>query len=285
MSQNKKIEIQHYVPRFYLKNFAKLMGKSHIINCLDKPTSNKFPIDIKKIGCEKFFYDTSKDTEQVIEKFLAHYESQFSVAYKKLIEKKDLLQLSDAEKEMIAYFLATQWMRTKSSRDDIEETIRKLEDRFSTEQLAPVFKKQIDDAKTEESIKNLHIRTIIQAVPMVAQIILKMKWTLVLNKTEMSYWTSDNPVTLYNKLDLFPYGNLGLTSKGIQFVCDPVMFSFMPVKLETMDVQTVIFENHLQVIWSTRHIFSLEEDFSLAEKILEEDPKLKKAGSKKVNVR
>lgn len=289
-----KIKIQHYVPRFYLRNFAIKKKNDFFINCFDKPSENKFVANIKSIGAEKYFYDLPKDVNQDLEKSLAKIEGIFSKVCKKLVEKEYLNTLTLSEKSTLSLFIATQWLRTKENRENLKDTIKQLEKRLSNEKLSPKLKKQIEAAKTEKAIKNLHIR-IMQSIPEIAEIILNMKWMLIINKTGMPYWTSDHPVSLHNDINLYPYGNLGLTSKGIQIyfpltpkislcICDPVRYKILPNKHEAKDEQNIIFQNHLQVKWSTRHLFSINSDFSLAEKMVKENSYLKDISRKRVSV-
>jgi hypothetical protein len=52
-----KTKIQHYVPRFYLKNFSKKKKGEFFLNCFDKSDQRQFEENIRKIGSEKYFYD------------------------------------------------------------------------------------------------------------------------------------------------------------------------------------------------------------------------------------
>ncbi|RLI09777.1 hypothetical protein DRO42_03380 [Candidatus Bathyarchaeota archaeon] len=87
-------------------------------------------------------------------------------------------------------------------------------------------------------------------------------------------------------MNLWPYGNMGLMSPGIQIhfpltpnmaicLCDPVQYSHEPLIQTLEDEDNVTFENSLQVMWSTRHVFSRDDDFRLAEQMIEEHPELK----------
>ena len=75
--------LNHYVPRFYLKNFS-ILGNEKSVWCFDKASRKKFKICIANIGCEKGFYN------QETELFLSHVESKASPVLKKLIECKNL---------------------------------------------------------------------------------------------------------------------------------------------------------------------------------------------------
>lgn len=143
----------------------------------------------------------------------------------------------------------------------------------------------MNESLKDESIKRLQLGMLMD-LPRYIEIILTLKWIIYLNETDMPLWTSDHPVTRHNPIDLWPYGNMGLMSPGIQLhfpltpnmaicLCDPVQYFHEPL-VQTLEYEdNVIFENSLQVEWSTRHIFSRDDDFSLAEQMIEEYPELK----------
>ena len=113
----------------------------------------------------------------------------------------------------------------------------------------------------------------------------EMKWVLFVNRTKVPYWASDHPVTRFNPVHMPPYGNLGLRCPGIQIffplsaklcigICDPQMYFFYPDKYVVDNEQNIIFQNHLEVKTSTRHVFSTTEEFALARRMLTEHPEL-----------
>lgn len=289
-----KTKIQHYVPRFYLKNFSITKEKPYLLHCFDKYASKTFVTDIRKIGCEKYFYEFSNETTNLLEKDLSLLESKFNIAYNKILHNKDLLSLTESERRDFAHFIAVQLLRTNEKRESLKDLMKQLTEKLSKQKLSEEFEIELKEANTNESLKNLHLNTLLDTEPYI-NIILNMKWVLFINKTTMPYWTSDNPINLYNDLDLRPYGNLGLASRGIQVyfplnplisicLCDPVRYNILPDKDETIDIQNIIFQNHLQVKWSTRHIFSINSDFSLAEKIIKDLPELKEIHRKRFSI-
>jgi hypothetical protein len=283
MSDN-KIKIQHYVPRFYLKNFSVEQKKNHLINCYDKSTKKIFFTNIENIGCENYFYDIEEDVNQTIEKHLGEWESKFSKSYEKLLSVLDVNKLDNSDKEIISYFIAAQLARTRENRIQSKDLVKQLKKRIYKDATTEL-KKQIDEASSDKSIKERHIAFIIKTVPLFVDIISKMKWVLFINKTKKPFWTSDNPVTLHNDLKFDPFGNLGLLCKGIQLhfplnpkivllTLDPNEYAYFPDSADVIDEQNVIFENHLQVKRSTMHLFSIDDDFELAETMIKEHPEI-----------
>ena len=55
-------------------------------------------------------------------------------------------------------------------------------------------------------------------------------------------------------------------------LCDPVMYSILPSEHMVTDPNDVKFANSLQIGQSTRHLFSIESDFSLANEMIAKYP-------------
>lgn len=280
------VKIQHYVPRLYLRNFSIVHKKKCHVFCFDKVQERVFPSNIEDIAAEKYFYDMDKGKNQIVEKALGNLESMFNAAYDKLLQTEDLHSLSDMEKAVFAYFIAVQELRTREFREFIRDLARQLEKRLSGYELTEDLRNQLEAAKGEKSVKSIQAKMLIQDAPKCAKIMVAMKWILLINKTKLPNWSSDQPINRHNDIDHSPYGNLGLESKGIQIyfplstkvsllLCDPFLFKILPEKLLVANEENVIFQNSLQVLWSTRHVFSRSDAFALARKIITEHPELK----------
>jgi hypothetical protein len=75
------VRIQHYVPRFYLKQFSIRKGKEQYVYCFDKSQRKQFEVNIRRVGCESYFY-TAAGADQTTEEVLRKIESKFSVIYR-----------------------------------------------------------------------------------------------------------------------------------------------------------------------------------------------------------
>ncbi len=281
-----KIKIQHYVPQFYLRNFANKDDSTYFTNCFDKVTKKSFPVNIDTIAAEKYFYDDENDTNQTFERKLGKMEAIFNEAYVKLLKQEDIAVLSVDERRAIAYFIMLQEIRTKEFREMIRDMIKQLGERLSRETLSKELKEQIESVSKESYPKEVQLDFLAENLPELADILNNMKWVLLVNGTPIPYWTSDHPVSRHNPNDLSPYGNLGLRSPGIEIyfplstklatmICDPRWLGrVFPSKFKVTNEQNVIFQNDLQVWTSTRHILSADKEFSLAQKRLKDSPEL-----------
>jgi len=299
---NARIKVQHYVPRFYLESFS-ISGKRHHLYYFDKDSLLKAKINIKNVCCEHYFYDTSKDIAQQIEKTLSYQESAFKSVYNKLIATQDLISLTNDERKAIVSFVATQELRTLKWRralreipQQIEEAIKQMAEKLPQEKRSGKLKERLEleqlmlkrFAKDKEAIKSLHISTL-EDIPEYVDIIHnKFEWILFVNRTAMPFWSSDHPVTRYNPIDRRPRGNLGLLCPGIaiHFPLNPKLTlcvrntvqnlsSSLPKKYEVSDIRFINLLNFLQVTQSVRYILSSQNDFSFAEGIIKDNPNLK----------
>jgi hypothetical protein len=104
------------------------------------------------------------------------------------------------------------------------------------------------------------------------------KLILLENMTLFPFWTSDNPVVLYNP-NISPFGgNLGIGSSGIKIICPinpklSLMFLDSDYyteyndneKIRITDIGKIAEYNMFQIVYSTRHIYSDICEFSLAQ--------------------
>jgi len=165
------------------------------------------------------------------------------------------------------------------------------------------LKNLIQNMDSDESIKETQLSFFKpERIKELGEDFYNKKWILLVNDTEIPFWTSDNPVVRFNPLNLDPYPNTGLISWGIQIyfplssslclcMLDPERYSSFK-KIEKIDpenvqqninkvekmsikIEDVIFLNSLQVKECYRQIYSKIDDFELAEKMVKEDPSIK----------
>lgn len=287
MSQT--VKMQHYVPRFYLSNFAIDPAKDvPQVYCYGKPDRSQFQTAITNIAGEKYFYEPPGD--QSFETDLASIEGEFSDAYDKLLDSRDLEILDVNDRSAIAYSLAIQELRTRESREEFHETFTKLRERLEDEPMSQRMEEQMDELRkmdSEEGARDFQIDFIQSHGWEIAEHFLDLRWVLIGNESGQPFWTSDHPIVRHNSNDFGPYGNLGLKNRGIQvyfplspelslgFV-DPETFEDVPthLKLDNNDngLEHVTFQNSLQLRESTRHVISNRSDFTLADDYLDEYP-------------
>jgi len=240
------------------------------------------------VAGENYFYDTSGD--QPFEDFLAEIEGEFADAYQNILMNKDLKNLTENDRTAIAYSVATQEHRTRVFRDEYIEVFEKLADRLREFNTSEELEEQIaefDRGDNDTTARKLHKDFMLDAAWEFTEEILDLKWILFENQSDSEFWTSDHPITRYNRYDHGWEGNLGYRSEGIEIyfplspdIClafvDSTHFAGNPSKIELgksdrgQDHITLV--NELQVKQSKRHVFSKSDDFRLVDIILEKYP-------------
>lgn len=264
---------QHYVPKFYLKNFGELLY------AFDKTTLEQFRTTPKKIGMESNFYGGEVEGLSSLEKAFSSLEYDSSKAIHELIKTENYELLTDKSKINIHKFLSLQYIRTPAHRKEIVESHNYI--------LNEVAKsKGFEDANvklTEQSEIGVHLESI-KDYPLYAILIGRMKFMTMINKTSTPFWTSDNPVCFDNFVPS-AMGNLGIINRGIQIhipispkillvAVDPIFFRDMPNVNEIYDKKGILFENFLQAENSSRWVFSNTEKFQKLKDMLKKNPEL-----------
>jgi len=251
----------------------------------DKTDGTIFATTPKDICFEKFFYCKPSDKGTSIEDGLSRLESRFAETCRHIIENKKLTSLSTDDRNFFMLFVASQLLRTKERRIDVEQTSQAILD-FVTNQMG------ITDWRATmkpEAIQALHNSHLVERAGEIAAIIASnLKPIVFINKTRSPFWTSDNPIAKHNDINSWPYGNLGIACRGIQLhfplspkvlimLVDRREYHYLPEDnvVNVTDRMNVVFENNLQITSSTRFIYSSDNIFRLANQYLQEFPRFK----------
>ena len=288
------VKLQHYIPQFYLKKFGhKRSNKQYWLYCFDKTNTKIIQINTSRIGAETYFYDVPHSSTQVYEDLFRHYEGKFSVLYKKIIKYQDIDSLCHNERVLVSIYVALQEVRTREFRERLRSNVTEIYSALLEQGIPidPNLEDEIINSMSEDSLKERHLKSI-GDTPEFASYIYSMKWILLQNRLDLPLFTSDNPVVRFNPIDHGFYGNLGYLSRGIRLhfpltpkltmiFCDPTTYYNQPTINYLTKKDHVIFENSLQVVQATRHLFSISPDFRQAEKILAQNPELRKVKRKR----
>jgi hypothetical protein len=292
-----RIKLQHYVPRLYLKKFGvKSTPNNYMIYCFDKTSSCIFYTNIRNIAAENYFYD-NRDKPVQFEIGFTKAESTFNKIYKKICKYEDISNLTPYERTIVSLYLAMQDLRTLELRQFMKSQYTQFYNVLLERglELNPELKEEFEDALKEDSLKAMHLNIIRDSITDFAMIIYQMKWILLTNDFEVPLWTSDNPIARWNPNGLGIFGNLGYLSKGIQFhypltpklsliFCDSSEYKILPTINNMFHEDNVVFENYLQIVNSTKHLLSNNDDFQIAHEVLEKHPEYRDVNRKRVNV-
>jgi hypothetical protein len=274
----KKRRREHYVPKFYLDLFAESLF------AFDKLTGKVFATTSKNIALEPGFYDLAPSID--LEGLIADNENRMKSGMDELVSKMNPAAISQDARIKVSLFVGLQSVRTREFRSMIQEMGSKLMTqlvRNDPRAKGLEFKVMMKD----EAAQALQAKIMVSDyVPQIAWMLANSRWTLLVNRTKIPFWTSDNPVALFNPIDYGDLGGVGLAVRGIQthfplngrsllLILDPTSYDLPPLKI-VKKPEAVLYENELQLYNATRFVFSSANDFSMAKKIREHDGTLRK---------
>lgn len=236
--------------------------------------------------------------------FLNPLETSYAALFNKLIcysydgnswVIQNCKAFSDEEKINLSLYLAIQILRTKASRDSIKELTEKLSQRMldvalkSDEGEHPNEKYEVsalpEYVKLEHSLLMLDDQEILH----LAEVLCNHIWVMYVNKTQIPFYTSDNPVArIPHKREGELYRS-GFASEGIEIsfpitpnlllgLYDEKTYGVLYSDRQYISIDSndeVQYFNKAQILSSTRFVFSNNEDFSLAENICNEHPEIR----------
>ena len=135
------VKAQHYVPVFYLKNFADSSGRLHVYDRVEQKFLSPFP---KNICCSKFLYETPWEDTKInlgkhvlcnnIENKFSEYESDYSTLIRRLLnicdpcKNRNALICSHEDREklislVVNLFVRNPWVMELFEMDNISEDL------------------------------------------------------------------------------------------------------------------------------------------------------------------
>lgn len=197
--------------------------------------------------------------------------------------------IPENKRVMVSYYLTLQYLRTKEFR----EKMLQMYERGATHIIKKSLIGKVDKdflnemkLKLKENRINLYHNQILldtKTIEEISLILLGHIWFVAVNETKTKFYTSDNPLVLNGHL-----GNNGLKSKGIEIIFpitpklalvmrDREYFSNdlrLYNRFVHVNEEYVKYCNELQVYQSYRYIFSKDNNFNIAEKLLKQHPEL-----------
>lgn len=305
-------KIQHYVPRFLLRNFGN--GKKDQLWVYDKTTRRSFKSNVKNVAAESRFYDFERaGAQRSLEPSLANLESRTKPVISKLIATDTLLAVPDEERLTLAAFVATLLTRTKTFREEWAAFPKGLANALQQEGEELPTEGQIAELIPELSdndVKEQTARFIVSSPSYFGPHIASKFWLLLETSRKHPFMISDNPIAKQNLMHTIPHrSGLGLSSKGIEIYLPlsetRALGMFCPSLIEPIksygarlssgvgdsaaqailqavengtplqySAENVENFNSLQVGYSERYLFSSNGDFSLVDYMLTDEPAL-----------
>lgn len=240
---------QHYVPKFYLRNFSN-NGRNIGMLILDKGLY-KSNASIKSVAYSDFLYGE----DGVVENLLSKIESQWAYMVRKIINK-EFNNFSKEDDSLLYSFIAISKSRTQRVADINKYYMNYFKDVFENNNI-----KNFTDNPLETVKELLKAPNVLQMQIALENMYLLYDLDVVVleNKTRYGFITSDNPVVYYNQF----YArrnynkNYGVVAKGLQIFI-PLSEKYM-ICLYDKDVYNVDYNDKYIPITSKSEIDNLNK--------------------------
>lgn len=269
---------QHFVPQFYLRNF------SDPIFCYDKLKDESFRAPVSNIAYENYFYEVNGPQFGEIEKLLSDMEQEFSLAISEVFEKCNKERISPITFGFLCTCTVIQMLRTSDERIRLKEIHESMLDELVRRKFGEEILKEIKITPSENTLKARHLEFLLSTYPKFVDILFLKGHAYIPNLSGLPFWTSDNPVVLHNDSG----GDVGISEKNTEIhfplKSDLTFVLFDPLHPVKIDENFAWYSNMLQVMNSTRFIYSTVDDFEMAKEFLEKNPMYKDPKRKRMTI-
>lgn len=315
MKENKKVEKQHFVPQFLLKNFS---INNRQLWVYDKLKNATYISSIRDIASNNNFYELeSEEVDLNTEEILSNIESDCAPIITKIINSNSIKDISENEHSKLCLFAALQFTRTSRPRETVDQFIDIMIE-YIKKDGAGIDINEILESKRDT--KDISILSMYETSFEIMNDLLLKKFSLFTAPSNCKFIISDNPITLFNHKPRNGRGNLGTRVKYVEiyfpispkhclvFTCSTLLAEIkedliksklykqigISIPFEQNDIEylvdsyeyrtpillkedNMLFHNSLQICNSTRFIYSNENDFNLAKEMISENQLLKYA--------
>lgn len=215
MPEKKK---QHYVPKFYLRQFSNENKKFYLFNIGKK--ENIGPVPFETQCFEDYFYGADAKWENK----LANLESQWNAA----LEHIKSHSYSENDIQKIKEFAMYQYIRTKKSLEkqtsSTQKTIAEILESYTAHKSleASNLNQIIQEVSMENAKKTISAPFLLEMIKEQANLIDDLVFSLITFKTKTKLLSSDNPIIIAN-----PYAK----TAGLAMIGLMVIFPISPENL------------------------------------------------------
>lgn len=290
-----KVQNQHYVPVFYLRNF---LSNENKIWVYDKAENKEYPTtNLSNIANERYFYDLeeldiSSGEEQYLENRLSKTEDIIAPVLQALIDhlnKGTFLAIDPATRETLCWHLVIQILRTREQREHVGQLVTSLREELIKRGWADEDTLEKYGLNESISSKKHHINFLLSERTRTAlyNALSDHIWIIYENNTNTPFYTSDNPIVKQAHLKDPVFSMSGYASEGVE-ICLPLTPKFVLTLAEKeafnayKDLDNkliglghkkhVIYYNALQVTNSYRFVYSVDGNFEHAKALIKDNP-------------
>lgn len=208
--------IPHYVPQFFLRNFASGLGKrKESVWTFQKSTGSTFHTNVKNIAKEKGYYDyPDPDSGRKIEEDLVKIEDKAAPIIARILDSRTLHRTGGGHRSALSNFIITLRNRTPATRATIEAMDLLLKGHLSEVGADLSQIKGYDGPLELGAVGTNILRTSLKF----ANLLTKKAWLLMEAPAGSCFYCSDNPVTMANSLNPSDCtrSTIGLAVRGIE---------------------------------------------------------------------
>ncbi|UKT65456.1 DUF4238 domain-containing protein [Pedobacter mucosus] len=203
---------QHYIPKFYLRNFSyQNMGRQ--IGVFNLASSFFFQTaPLKNQGSKNFFY--GKDG--IIEDGLSNIEGQLAQLIREILLDRNLPKKNSKEHFNLLLFVGLTHLRNPATIKNMKGMIEAMHGAFRSQNPNDDPSRFIPQLEHEAAIKMS-----LSNVSNIASNMLDLDFKLLVNRTPTPFISSDFPVVKYNQFleaKKWTYGKTGYGNKGLQII-------------------------------------------------------------------
>lgn len=201
---------QHFIPRFYLKNFS-INGQGKAIGTYNLYSKKFVPsASLKTQAYKNYFYGKNGQMENI----LSILESYSGTVIKNVIQNNTLLAYKSKDYITLLIFTIFLKSRTLYAAEEHQEMVDKS--------VKAIYS---NDSRLKNHLNNIRItvnnptRTALGSVAQYLPIAFDLDYKLLINQTAIAFITSDNPVIYYNQfmeLRKSVGSSTGLACKGLK---------------------------------------------------------------------
>ena len=233
--------------------------------CYDKKNQKSFRTNVSQVCFEVGFYEDAKKPKKPIEDSFSLFERECSKVFGKVIDAQDLHVLDTKEFADFVVFMLLFKQRTQKRRQIVSFARKLWLDKMNSQ----LINNQITDWKVVSSADNPeqsdHLWSIVETYKEEIAVMLKNDWQLVVNKTKIPFWTSDDPlrqsIVRNDKRFKGPYiKNYFPLTSSLVVHSQPLIGDWVSVsKAFVTDESAVSFVNRLTWDNAQRYVISKEE--------------------------
>ncbi|WDL99794.1 DUF4238 domain-containing protein [Alicyclobacillus sp. ALC3] len=289
------VKRQHYVPEMYLRNFA---DHREYIWAFNKETRSVFNTPIKNVAQERYFYDDA-DGPQYVEQYFSSLENDIAPILRRIISTFYLSDvhrlvnktiLTVADKTNLAWFIATQFLRTSDMRAWVTDFHEKLITAYAKTQLPSGTLRNLRIKLKKDSYQYSHAMFMFdeKLVTKLTEILFEQIWTVVTRSDDGVFYTSDTPVICFNHVDgTLQVGGLGkpgieviypLNSRLVLVIRERSYlqrFSAFDNRYALIEGESADTYNEWQALMARRLVFCGMDQFEQAKEVVANAPKKK----------